>query len=177
MSEAKKSGGVIKPIIVGVATTVLTSAILFHLGLSGKGAAAVKDQAIGAESIQLMGKNSADYSGIEITNEIAQEVYNEIPEEKSVIDINGYWVDPQTQATYYIQQQDSYFTFQEISYGSVSAEGQGNLQGSSAQYKYATLMGTQGNGSFKIDPNGQGITSTFTDHYTGITQTIFLRRE
>ncbi|MGI9542592.1 MAG: hypothetical protein ACR2MX_04990 [Cyclobacteriaceae bacterium] len=178
MSESKKSNGVIKPIIVGVATTVLTSMILFHLGLDRKGGAAETDQSSSPGGIRLISESSTNLAEVDVVDEIAAEAYSEPPEVKSpIIDINGYWVDPQTQATYHIQQQGAHFTFQEISYGSVSAEGQGNLQGNSAVYNYATLMGTQGNGSFKIDATGRSITSTFTDHYTGVTQTIFMQRE
>ena len=75
-------------------------------------------------------------------------------------DISGAWFDLRTGASYQIAQQGNYFTLQEISFGVISAQGQGTISERRGNFSYTTFLGSYGVGTLQVSADGQTLTST-----------------
>ncbi len=98
------------------------------------------------------------------------------------LDLSGNWYTTATPGvTYRLVQYDDAVTFEEVSslFGvpTVSAAGNGTINGNSLKITYNTLFGTQGKGSLRIKDNGDLLTGSLTDLTSGAVMQLSLQRE
>ena len=185
--------GYVKPIVIGVVTTLLGTVIISQFGLN-KGDSGSTDRdgllqrqaELEAKIQQLSGedleKRKADLNKtiqkMEETNRPRQYAATDemFDESVSVPYIGGMWYDVNTGAPYKIAQDGDYLTIEEYSMGIVSATGNGTISGQSATFSYNTLFNTQGRGKIHIPTGANQLNMTFTDLTTGVTLTSVLSR-
>lgn len=188
--------GIFKKIIAGVATAVLTAVALHYLSIDKKGSkvpeAQVQTQTSETEALRRKqadlearlqrlsaGELQQRQAKLERQIEEAEVANQEQPYTRpasSLPDIGGMWRDPNSGATYQFTQDGAFFTLQELSWGTVTAAGQGTLDGRTARFTYTTVFGTNGSGTMRISPDNLSISSTFTDHVTQMTMNSVLYR-
>ncbi|GEM_PF-3318312 len=195
-----KKGGIMRPIIIGVSTTVLTAAALSYLGLEKKSSPDVKAQpAVSTTEVELrqrqveleekihqLSEKELTRRQDELDDKLRQyeqkfkktdyQDDNRSQQQSSLPNIGGTWRDPNTQASYLIEQQGEQFTIKEFSVGVVSAVGQGTIIGQSGSFSYSTILGAYGTGRITIGENGGYLACVFTDAISQMTLSINLYR-
>ena len=185
--------GYVKPIIIGVVTTVLATVIISQFGFNtDKSGFGDRDELLHrqaeleAKIQQLSGEDlerrKADLSRtaqkMAETNRPRQYAAKEdiFEERPSVPNIGGMWYDLNTGAPYKISQNGAYFSIEQYSMGVVSAAGSGTISGQSATFSYKTLFGTEGRGKISIPAGANQLNMTFTNLTSGLTLTSVLSR-
>ncbi len=200
MSGDDKKSGIMRPIIIGVSTTVLTAAALSYLGLEKKSSPDVKAQpAVSTTETELRQRQAEleekirQLSEKELTRrqddldskmrqyekkfkEADYQVEDTPQQQSSLPNIGGTWRDPNTQASYLIEQHSDQFTIKEFSAGIVSAVGQGTIVGQSGSFSYSTILGTYGTGRIIVGENAGYLSCVFTDAISQMTLSINLYR-
>ncbi len=197
MAAEKRSEGLMKPIIVGVTTTVLTSVILFYLGLDKEGAkhSAENYRTLGDPPESTENLSEKDIAALErrqqeltdlleaaekrisdYTHQQGTSPVRRLETNSDLKNISGIWYDRQSGATYTIEQNGQFFTFQEVSVVGITASGEGTLKGKTGEFSYSTIMGTTGYGTFEVSAPENGITWSFRDNYSQMSGVLHLVR-
>ncbi len=167
---AAKSG-IFKPVLITVLGSVLTSVILYLIGLED-GPASKKDSgptAITHEELQLQ-KQELERMRREMQLVIDGQSSSQAVTQNTVPprNLTGNWTDPNTGAAYTIQQNGQHFTFSEYSWGTATATGKGqiNPDGQSAHFTFTNLIGNMGRGQMTFAANNSALYLTLTDALT-----------
>lgn len=108
----------------------------------------------------------------------ADESSQSLPDtELTDIDLSGDWYS-QAGLWYQIVQNGSFLTIQEVSpaYG-ITAVGEGQIQGQSVLIDYQTAAYTQGVADLTLSPDGQSLSGSFRDNFSGYTVPVLLSRQ
>lgn len=97
------------------------------------------------------------------------------------LNITGTWKDPENPTLSYVfVQSGSHVTMQEITanlFGaSVTAQGEGQLEGNRVNVFYTTILGTNGRSQALVSEDGKSMVGSYQDLSTGLTQAISLLR-
>ena len=155
MSEGEKSGGMIKPIIVGVASTVLGTALLLYLGI-------------------------VPTPGLSVPRGGEQPPPREdrpqpAPQARGPLNIGGTWRTAEG-LIYVLRQSGNVVTVQEIDRGVVVAQGQGTIVGRNLDVSYTRLDGSSGRAHVKVSADGKELTGTYTNLTLGESGSLVLYR-
>jgi hypothetical protein len=155
VSEGEKSGGMIKPIIVSVASTVLGTALLVYLGF-----------------VPTPGPRTPP--GTEQPPP-AEHRPQPAPEPRGMLNISGTWRTAEG-LTYVLQQRGNVVTVEEIDRGVVTSRGQGTLVGRDLDITYSRFDGSKGRAHVKVSADGKEMTGTFTNFTFGESGSLVLYR-
>ena len=148
VSQGEKSNGFVKPIIAGVVSTVLATVILVSLG--------IVPSPVQSQSVQSPKDDNAKQ--VSPTTDTAPPT-----EPAQFFSISGTWQSA-VGLSYIIEQSGGDVTIQEInSFGIVTAEGQGVIEGRDIDISYVTAVGTLGRALLSVSDDGRRITGTFED--------------
>ncbi len=205
MAESGKSG-VVRPIIIGVATTVLTAVILYYLNLGGNNGDNSSQTAVtSAEDQQRIDNlekqiNALSQDQLEqkqrefdaLMRSFQQDVQQasshsngplNLPGQPHAVEteslfshIGGVWRNPGTGVSYRIVQNGNAFSIEEVTVFGATAAGSGRMVGRNGTFSYRNFMGAPGSGRLSLSHDGSNLTLTFTDHTTQLTMSTLLQR-